>query len=906
MPKSSQAPDGTPDERRLLLLDASSLFYPAYFVMKGFATRAGFPTGAIYGFARTLLMLLNEYPSEYVVAAFDSRGPTVRHEKFAEYKIHRPQMEDDLAVQIPVIESLVRAFGVPLFAKPSYEADDLIATLVRLSTEERLPVLIVSGDKDLMQLVDDRVKLLKPSREPGRSLELVDAAGVERHLGVPPHKVADYLALVGDAVDNVPGVPGIGKVTAKKLLEEFGSLNALLEKVEQIANTRARDALLNHLDQAKLSRELVELEDVPLDVEAKAWLAACRKSEPDRSQLRELLKELEFQSLLKELALEEAKPPPQIAAEIILSSVQLEKLLAELSRAKAISLDLETTSQDTMRAEIVGLSLALTPGQGYYIPMAHDDPKVSQQLPLEATLSRLKPILEDPQKEVIGQNIKYDMKVLRRYGIHLERIGFDSLIAAYLLDPGSLKDLNALAQRYLDRTLRTYQELGQEDFRKVSIEEAADYSTAHAETVVCLREPLTEKLKADGLWQLFTEIELPLIPVLAEMELKGIWLDPKVLQEQGLDLRKQIEVLQSEMTRLAGGEFNPSSPKQVAEVLFDRLKLKPLKPIKKTKSGISTNAQVLTELAEIHPLPELILRYRELEKLLGTYVEKLPGMINPETGRIHTTFNQSVTATGRLSSSDPNLQNIPVRTELGGQIRRAFVAPPSRLLLGADYSQIELRVLAHLSGDPALTEAFKTGEDLHIKTASEIFNVSPEKVDARQRGIAKRINFGIIYGISAYRLARELGLSQEEAKNYIDRYYARYAKVKEFIAEQIRLAEAQGYVSTMTGRRRYLPEINSRNWARRSYEQRNAVNAPVQGTAADIMKLAMLRVHENLNKSRLRCDMLLQIHDELLFEVDEADAEKSSALIKQTMERAMELSVPLKVEVNLGRNWGEI
>jgi DNA polymerase-1 len=854
-------------------------------------------------------MLLNEHPSEYIVAAFDSRGPTKRHEKYAEYKAHRPAMEDDLAVQIPVIQQLINAFGVPRLAEPGYEADDLIGTLVQMTAPEGLPVLIVSGDKDLMQLVNDRVKVLKPSREPGRSFELVDALGVERHLGVPPGKVADYLALTGDAVDNVPGVPGIGKVTAKKLLEEFGSLDGLLGKAEQIANVRARDALLNHLDQAKLSRELVELERVPFAEGAKHLLERCRKGESNREELRSIFERLEFQSLLKEMGLIEPKRV-SIKMEIVLSLKELDELCTKLSQAKVISIDLETTSQDPMRAEIVGISLALTPGQGFYIPLAHDDPKVGKQLSLEATLAHLKPILEDPHKEIIGQNIKYDMKVLARYEIHLEPIAFDSLIAAYLLDPASLKDLNALAQRYLDRTLHTYQELGQEDFRKVPIEEAANYSTAHAETVVCLREPLTEKLKADGLWELFTDIELPLIPILAEMELKGVLLDPKVLQEQGLDLRKQIEVLQSEMTRLAEGEFNPSSPKQVAEVLFERLKLKPLKPIKKTKSGVSTNAQVLSELAEIHPLPELILRYRELEKLLGTYVEKLPTVINPETGRIHTTFNQSVTATGRLSSSDPNLQNIPVRTELGGHIRRAFVAPPGRFLLGADYSQIELRVLAHLSGDPALTEAFKTDEDLHIKTASEIFNVSREKVDARQRGIAKRINFGIIYGISAYRLARELGLSQEEAKNYIDRYYARYAKVKEFIAEQIHLAEVQGYVTTITGRRRYLPDINSRNWARRSYEQRNATNAPVQGTAADIMKLTMLRVHENLKKSKLHCDMLLQIHDELLFEVDEADAEKASTLIKQTMEQtmeqAMELSVPLKVEVNLGHNWGEI
>lgn len=908
MADRSRPPDPGTDEAnaaRLLLIDAGSLIYPAYFAMSGLSTAEGFPTGAIYGVSRMLLKLLGDYPAQYAAVAFDSRGPTWRHQLYAEYKAQRPPMAEELAVQLPRIQEVVEALGLPHFAAPGYEADDLIATLIRrlVRADRDLPALIFSGDKDLMQLVGERVQLLRPAGRAGQALELLDAEGVRRHLGVPPEQIGDYLALVGDAVDNVPGVPGIGKVTAKRLLGEFGSLEGLLAQAERVSNRRARDALLNYAEQARLSRQLVELQAVPLEQDSAVLLAKCRCHAPDRARLRELFQQLQFRSLLQELALDPLRPA-EIAVEIVLSEEQFEVLLARLGQAPAISLDLETSSRDALRAQIVGISLAVETGRGYYLPLAHDYLGAPPQLGLEETLTRLRPLLENPGKELLGQNIKYDLKILRRYGIKLRQVAFDSMIAAYLLEPGSPKSLAAIAARYLHRAMQPYKELSQQEFSKVPIDEAARYSVADAETVLCLRRPLSEKLRADRLWELFSEIELPLIPVLTRMELSGIGLDPAILKEQARELHKQIEVLRAEMARLAGGEFNPSSPKQVAEVLFERLRLKPIKPIKKTKSGVSTNAQVLRELADLHPLPELILQYRELEKLRGTYVEKLPSYINPETGRIHTTFNQSVTTTGRLSSSDPNLQNIPVRTALGGQIRSAFIAPAGRLLLGADYSQIELRVLAHLSGDPELLRAFRAGEDLHRKTAAELFGLAPEQVNAYQRGIAKRINFGIIYGISAYRLARELQISQKEAQSYIDSYYRRYERVKAYATEQVQLAEAQGYVSTITGRRRYLPEIKSHNWARRSYEQRNAVNAPVQGSAADIMKLAMLRVAEALRQSGLRCDMLLQIHDELLFEVDQAEAPAAAGLIKRAMEQVMKLEVPLKVEVKAGQSWG--
>jgi DNA polymerase-1 len=550
----------------------------------------------------------------------------------------------------------------------------------------------------------------------------------------------------------------------------------------------------------------------------------------------------------------------------------------------------------------VGIAISQKPFCGYYIPTGHSYPD-AKNLPLDSVLDKLKPLLEDPDIKVIGQNLKYDSKVLRRYGIYLKGISFDSMLAAYLLEPTYRKGLEEIASRYLGYEMMSYGELGNEDISRVEIEKAARYSIEDAEVVWRLKDVLEKELKGKGLYELFVEVELPLIDVLVEMELKGMLLDPLVLEEQAKEIEILLENLREEILRLAGCEFNPSSPKQVAWVLFEKLKL-PV--IKKTKTGPSTDALVLKELSLKHPLPERILVYRELEKLLNTYIKKLPGHINPKTGRVHTTFNQSVTATGRLSASNPNLQNIPVRTELGGQIRKAFIAPNGRKLLAADYSQIELRMLAHFSGDEKLIDTFLEDKDMHTKTASEIFDVPQEEVDSQMREMAKRVNFGIVYGISHHRLAAELGIRRREAKRYIDKYFEHYPKVKSFISEKIKEAEGKGYVTTILGRRRYLPHIKSDNYSLRSYDQRNAINTPIQGSAADLMKLAMLRVHEEIKRKKLKADMILQIHDELLFEVDLEHLEESSELIKKTMEGVMELRVPLKVDIKAGDNWGEI
>ncbi len=880
---------------RILLIDASSLIYPAFHVMGELKTSTGFPTGAIYGYARTVLMLLREYPSQYVAVAFDSRGPTHRHEKFSEYKAHRPAMDEALAAQIPKIKELTDALRLKKFEVPGYEADDIIAALVPLAAAQGLDVLIVSGDKDLLQLVGDGVRVLKPGRDVTRDLKILDSAGVQQYLGVRPDQVLDFLALVGDSVDNVPGVPGIGEKTAQKLLSQFPSLEALLENLDKVEPKKLSEKLKAFQEQARLSRELVKLNPPPLDVS----LEECRAQPPDLERLRALLEELEFRSLLQELALAPTVPPPvqrapTLALEIVLTEEQLDALIERLQSAPEISLDTETTSEDAMTAELVGISLAIEPGAGFYIPLAHSYLGAPRQLPRDLVIAKLKDILQT--KPIIGQNLKYDAKILRRSGIELKNIVFDSMLAAYLLDPESRKDLNELARRYLGHSVMDFSELGAARMDLVPIEQAARYSIADAEAVIRLKERMLPELRSKNQEKLFYEVELPLINVLIEMELNGILLDKEILREQAKELETLATQLLQDIFRLAGQDFNPNSPKQVAYVLFEKLKLPVLR---KTKTGPSTDAYVLQELASLHPLPEKLLAYRELEKLLSTYVKKLPEYINPRTGRVHTTFQQHITVTGRLSSTEPNLQNIPVRTELGGQIRKAFVAPPGRVLIGADYSQIELRVLAHLSEDPGLIGAFERDEDVHARTAATIFNIPIESVGPRERRIAKMINFGLSYGMTGYGLAQRTGLSRSEAEKFIKNYFENYPGVRAYMERVVREAEEKRYLETLLGRRRYFVELSSQT-------KREAINFPVQGTAADIMKLAMLRVYERIQSGEIRADMLLQIHDELIFEADAEAAERAAQLIKQTMESAFSLRVPLKVETHIGTNWGEI
>lgn len=883
-------------KRRLTIVDAGSVYHPAYHVMTGFSTRDGFPTGAVYGFTRTVLRLLREYPADYVAITFDTAAPTHRHDLFAGYKANRPPLPDDLRMQIPVIEEVIDALGLPRFALDGFEADDLMATLAFQAKDQDMEAVILSGDKDMMQLVNDHIFVLKTSRQPGQAFERYDRDRVKEYLGVYPHQVADFLALMGDSSDQIPGVPSIGKKTAQKLLEKFDSLAALLERFADVENARARNALEKHRKDAELSYNLARLRPMSEG----PTLEQCQRRKPDMDQLKALFEKLEFHSFLQEFDLVERKTV-ELDVNIVQDSRSFAALLNALDAAEWVSLDLETTGTDARRAEIVGIALSFEPSSGFYVPLAHEGDVL--QLDRDQVLTKLRPYLEGGLP-IIGQNLKYDAKVLRRYDIWLKNIAFDTMLGSYLLDPAARQHgLDVIARRFLGYETSAYSDLSDADFRKVPLDEAARYAVEDAEVVVRARKALVEELEDKSLQTLFETLELPLIDVLVQMELKGILLDPSVLEIQGQDLGKQLILVKADLFQLAGEQFNPNSPKQVAHILFDVLGLPVLK---RTKTGPSTDALVLSELAMQHDFPGKLIYYRELEKLLNTYIHKLPEYVDSDTGRIYTSFHQAVTATGRLSSSDPNLQNIPVRTEIGGEIRKAFIAPPGRLLLAADYSQIELRVLAHLSQDEKLLETFQAGEDLHERTACEIFNVHPGLITSAMRSAAKRVNFGILYGISAFRLAKELGIPQAEAKGYIDRFFEIYPGVKMFIDGQIQLAKTQGYVSTLMGRRRYLPAINSRNFNQRSFDERNAVNAPIQGSAADLMKLAMISVHQAIQAGDVQADMLLQVHDELIFELDEGQAEAAGQNVKELMENVFELDAPLKVEVKTGNNWGEV
>lgn len=888
---------------RILLIDGHSALFRCFYALPALSTSKGEPVNALYGFVRTLLMALREYPSRYVAVAFDTEGKTVRHETFAQYKATRKPMPEALAQQLPKVKPLLSAFGIPYVECPGYEADDVMATLAKRAEKKGIPALLLTGDKDMAQLVSDKVFLLRPGRKPTDRLVLVDRAGVVELFGVTPEQIVDLLALEGDSIDNVPGVPGVGEKTAVELLREFGNLEAVLNSAMHIRNKRVAEALLAHRDSALLSRELVKLREAPVSVEPED----CAPREIDPKELRKVLEELEFKSILAELNLkEEVERNPTY--ELILSEEALEKILEKIGQVQEFALDLETTSEDPLSAEIVGIALSFEPYHGYYIPVGHRYPGAPRQLPLDYVLSRLKPILTEEMPKKLGQNLKYDLQVLLNYGIEVKGVAFDAMIAHWLLYPDAPShSLETIVREELGIQVQTYKALlaqgGEREIREVTVERAARYSGEDAEMVMRLRGPLTRKLAEAELLKLFEDMEIPLIEVLLWMERRGVLLDVDELRAQGKELEILLEKIREELFALAGGPFNPNSTPQVREILYERLKLPVLE---KTKTGPSTDAQVLRDLAQYHEFPAKLIAYRELEKLRNTYIEKLPQYVHPKTGRVHTSFNQTGTATGRLSSSDPNLQNIPAKTEVGVDIRRAFIAPPGKVLLGADYSQIELRVLAHLSGDEALIEAFQRGEDLHRRTAAILFGVPLEAVDSRMRTIAKRVNFGIIYGITPYGLARDQGISQEEAKALIDRFFQAYPKVAEFVEKLVEEARNTGYARTLFGRKRPLPGL--RNPERRGIGQdrRNAINTPIQGTAADLMKLAMLRIHKAWKDGKLPAEMILQIHDELVFEVAESDAEEAGKIVRELMEGVWELRVPLKVDIKVGRNWGEL
>jgi DNA polymerase-1 len=881
----------------LYIIDGNSYIYRAFYAVRGLTNSSGLPTNAVFGFANMLLKVIKEKTPGFLAIVFDPKGPTRRHLEYKDYKAHRPPMPRDLVPQVPYIHKLVEAFRIPVFVQDGQEADDVIATLARKAESHGMDVTVVTGDKDILQLVGPRIRVYDTLKE-----KIYGPKEVEERFGVPPGRMIEIMGLMGDASDNIPGVPGIGEKTAQTLIKEYGTIENLLARSAEITKPKLRQSLSEFAHLARLSRELAILRsDVPLDVD----FEDLKIKPPDNAALLRLLKELEFTTLLKYVT-----QAPEREAEYctVLEERDFEDMIRTLSMAEEFCFDTETTSLDPLQAELVGISFAVRPHHAWYLPLGHCCPGAPKQPAIDDALSMLKPLMENPGIGKIGQNIKYDLLVMDRYGITVRGITFDTMIASYLLNPGKPSHgLDSLALEYLDYKTMTYADVTgagkkQIGFAEVEVNTATRYSGEDADIALRLKQTLAPMLREHNLDTLFRDVEMPLMEVLADMERAGVKIDAGFLKTMSQKLETDIARVEKTIYELAGTTFNINSPKQLADILFVKLQLTPLK---RTKTGFSTNVDVLEELAHAHPLPAEILRYRTLAKLKSTYVDALPLMINPRTGRLHTSLNQTVTATGRLSSSEPNLQNIPIRTEEGREIRRAFIAEPEASLLSADYSQIELRVLAHMSGDAALIQTFQEDEDVHTRTASEIFGLSPEEVTQEMRRKAKAVNFGIIYGISAFGLAQDIGVSNSEARRYIDNYFARYPKVREFLDRTIEDAKTRGYVTTLLGRRRFIPELASSTAAVRSFGERTAVNTPIQGTAADLIKLAMIHIQARLTRQGLRTKMILQVHDELVFEAPDGEIEAVKTLVREEMEGVLTLSVPIKVDIGVGKNWDE-
>lgn len=929
----------------LYLLDGHALIYRAFFAMisRPLTTSSGENTSAPFGIARFLVRLIDDHRPDYVGFVLDA-GDSYRTEVFPEYKATREKMPDEMAASLPRVREIVEGFRVPVIEVPDWEADDVIGTLARQAAERGVRTVIVSGDKDFYQLIDEMTHLLNPGRggPAGVDEERVTPENASDRLGVVPAHVTDYLALIGDSSDNIPGVRGIGKKTAPALIERFGDLDSILAHAEEVEGKRARGALLEHSDEARLSKELVTIRtDAPIELD----LEDLARTEPDRERLRRIFLALEFHGLARDWAPDTTPDPGEATVttdgdttpaatrasgepvyELVTDPSRVEELVRELRAAPLIAVDTETTGTDPMRAELVGLSLSGAEGRASYLPFGHappslrtdaegnpvlalEEPEPVSNLPAitSTDMSSLRELLADDRVLKAGHNIKYDMIVLERAGAPLGGVHFDTSLASYVLDPG--KRQHGLDILVLDRfqvKLTTYAEVAgsgraEIPFSEVPVETATAYSGEDADYTLRLVGRLEADLEAHAMLELLEQIEMPLVPVLADMEKAGVRIDLDFFDRLSERFTREIDLVEQEIYKLAGGEVNLRSVPQMRELLFERLEL-PV--IRKTKTGPSTDESVLRELAaQGHDIPRLILEYRELDKLDGTYVSKLPALVNPETGRIHTTFNQTVAATGRLSSSEPNLQNIPVRSALGREIRKGFVPAEGHLFLSADYSQIELRVLAHLSRDPAFVEAFRADRDIHRETAARIFGVEPEAVSAGMRDRAKTINFATIYGQGPVALAGQLGISRAEADKFIAAYFERFAGVRAYLDDMKEQAREKGYVSTLLGRRRYVPEIRSRNPGVRGFGERLATNSPIQGTAADLIKIAMIRLHERLEESGTGARMILQVHDELLFEVPAEAVEETRDIVREHMEGAIVLDVPLRVDAGVGSSW---
>ncbi|CAB5711330.1 DNA polymerase I [Aeromonas hydrophila] len=910
----------------LILVDGSSYLYRAFFASQqaDLRTSTGLPSGAVRVMANMMRSLRKQYPDCHVAVVFDAKGKTFRDDIYPEYKANRASMPDDLRSQVAPIHQMIKAMGFPFLMVEGVEADDVIGTLARQATEKQLPVLISTGDKDMAQLVSDHVTLIDTMKD-----VKTDREGVIEKFGVPPELIIDYLALMGDKVDNIPGMTGVGEKTALALLQGIGSIDEIAANLDKVAALGFRgskafaDKFREQEEQVRLSYVLATIKT---DVALEQSLEELELGPIDKEALLAVYREYELRNLIKELESgveegtastegDEDAAPQEAAIETdyrcILDEAEFDEWLARLQAAPLFAFDTETTSLDYMEARVVGVSFAIEPGKAAYVPFGHDYLGAPVQLTEAAVLGKLKPLLEDPARLKVGQNLKYDRNVLLNHGIELQGIAYDTMLESYVLNStASRHDMDSLARRYLNVETISFEDIAgkgvkQLTFNQIELEQAAPYAAEDADITLRLHQALWGKLSAEpGLAKVFSEIELPLLPVLARMERLGTTIEPKLLHQQSQEIEVRLAELEKQAHELAGQEFNLSSPKQLGEILFTKLGL-PI--IKKTPKGApSTAEEVLAELAETYELPRLLMEHRGLAKLKSTYTDKLPLMIKPQTGRVHTSYHQAVAATGRLSSTDPNLQNIPVRNEQGRRIRQAFIPCAGYKLVAADYSQIELRIMAHLSGDKGLLTAFAEGKDIHKATAAEVFGVELDAVTSDMRRSAKAINFGLIYGMSAFGLAKQLGIGRAEAQKYMDLYFERYPGVLEYMERTRQQAEAQGYVETLFGRRLYLPDIKSRNAGLRKAAERAAINAPMQGTAADIIKRAMINVDgwiRGVEDQSIR--MLMQVHDELVFEIREEKLEEYIAIIKEKMSAAAELHVPLVVEAGTGDNWDQ-
>ena len=897
----------TKEARQLLLLfDGNALVHRAFHALPPLTRhKTGELVNAVYGFASTMLKVFADFKPTHWAIAFDRPTPTFRHEMFEEYKAQRPAMPEELKGQIKKVHQLAEAFHIPIFEIDGFEADDVLGTLGKQADEQGIETIIVTGDNDMLQAVLPRVKTLAPRRSFTDTV-LYDEEAVEQKYGIKPEQLADLKALAGDVSDNIPGVPGVGDKTATRLLQQYDSLQGIYDHIEDITPARLQDMLREYRAQAFQSKELSTIvKDVPIKLDLKT----CQVSHYDRDEVARLFQELEFINLLPRLPQMkgDGSRPSAVKSCMVSTAAALEELAGQLGKAQEFAIEVETTGEKAMNGDLVGIALSPSSGEASYLPLGHQGLSQPQQLPLAQVAGRLKPVLESASIGKIAHDGKHVMEILAGCGLKLENLNFDPMLAAYLLGEKNL-GLKALAFNKLGVEITATAELTgtgkkQSSLALLEASRVADHACASVDILWGLKESLEAELRQQGLWQLFTEVEMALIPVLVTMEHHGILLDIALLREMSLEMGKELLRLEKEIYGSVGHRFNINSPQQLGKVLFEDLKLP---QSRRTKTGYSTEASVMEALRGVHPVIELILQYRQLSKLKSTYVDALPALINRKTGRVHTTLNQTGTTTGRLSSSDPNLQNLPIRSELGNKIRKAIIAPPGAYLLSADYSQIDLRVLAHLSQDPGLIAAFAQDEDIHATTAAKLFGISADEVTSEMRRNAKTVNFGVIYGMSDYGLEQATKLSREEAAQFIALYFEKYPKVKEYLEATREQARRLGYVQTVLGRRRFLPEVRSANRMVREAAERMAINAPVQGSSADIIKIAMIDLYREMEKRELRSKMLLQIHDELLFEVPEAEVAEMKSLVSELMPNAVELRVPVKIDIKLGKNWAEM